>query len=82
MNIKETFSLKKIVLMIVGVAIMSFGCGMLVKTGYGADTSNALSTGIANMTGISVGNTNAIATVIFIIISYYFPVFDNRSHRS
>lgn len=41
MNIKETFSLKKIVLMIVGVAIMSFDCGMLVKTGYGADTSNA-----------------------------------------
>ena len=71
MNIKETFSLKKILLMIVGVAIMSFGCGMLVKTGYGADTSNALLTGIANMTGLSVGNTNAVATVVFIIISYF-----------
>ena len=57
--------------MVVGVAIMSFGCGMLVKTGYGADTSNALLTGIANKTGLSVGNTNAIATVVFIIISYF-----------
>ncbi len=71
MNIKESFSLKKILLMIAGVAIMAFGCGMLVKTGYGADTSNALLTGIANMTGFSVGNTNAIATVIFIIISFF-----------
>ncbi len=71
MNIKETFSLKKILLMIAGVAIMAFGCGMLVKTGYGADTSNALLTGIANITGFSVGNTNAIATVIFIIISFF-----------
>ncbi|MBQ4253728.1 MAG: hypothetical protein II712_02760 [Erysipelotrichaceae bacterium] len=71
MNTKETFSLKKILLMIAGVVIMAFGCGMLVKTGYGADTSNALLTGIANLTGFSVGNTNAIATVIFIIISYF-----------
>ena len=71
MNIKEAFSLKKILLIIVGVAIMSFGCGMLVKAGYGADTSNALMTGIANMTGMSVGNTNAVATVVYIVISYF-----------
>ena len=50
---------------------MSFGCGMLVKAGYGADTSNALMTGIANMTGMSVGNTNAVATVVYIVISYF-----------
>ncbi len=71
MNIKEMFSFKKVLLMIVGVLIMAFGCGMLIKAGYGADTSNALLTGVANKVGLSVGNTNAIATVIFIIISYF-----------
>ncbi len=65
------FSLKKILLMIIGVLIMSFGCGMLIKTGYGADTSNALLTGVANKINLSVGNTNAIATVVFIILSYF-----------
>ena len=50
---------------------MAFGCGMLIKAGYGADTSNALLTGVANRVGLSVGNTNAIATVIFIVISYF-----------
>ncbi len=71
MDMKESFSLKKILLMVAGIAIMSFGCGMLVKTGYGADTSNALLTGIANRTGFSVGNVNAVATVVFIVISYF-----------
>ena len=58
-------------LMVIGVSIMAFGCGMLVKTGYGADTSNALLTGVANLIGLSVGNTNAIATFVFIIISFF-----------
>ncbi len=71
MNIKEALTFKKILLIIVGIAIMSFGCGMLVKAGYGADTSNALMTGIANMTGMSVGNTNALATIVYIVISYF-----------
>ena len=71
MNIKEMFSFKKILLTVVGVLIMAFGCGMLIKAGYGADTSNALLTGVANRVGLSVGNTNAIATVIFIVISYF-----------
>ena len=71
MSLKETFSLKRILLMVAGIAIMSFGCGMLVKTGYGADTSNALMTGIANRTGFSVGTINAVATVIFIVVSYF-----------
>ncbi len=71
MNMKESFSLKKILLMVAGIAIMSFGCGMLVKTGYGADTSNALLTGIANRTDFSVGKVNAVATVVFIVISYF-----------
>ena len=71
MNIKEMFSFKKMLLTVVGVLIMAFGCGMLIKAGYGADTSNALLTGVANRVGLSVGNTNAIATVIFIVISYF-----------
>ncbi len=71
MDMKESFSLKKILLMVAGIAIMSFGCGMLVKTGYGADTSNALLTGIANRTGFSVGKVNAVATAVFIVISYF-----------
>ena len=70
MNIREMFSIRKLLLTILGIVIMSFGCGMLVKTGYGADTSNALLTGVAKLINLSVGNTNAIATVIFIIVSY------------
>ena len=50
---------------------MGFGVGMLIKTGYGADTSNALFTGISNISGLSVGTVNSIAAVVMIIIVFF-----------
>lgn len=70
-KLKEMFSVKKLLLTILGIAIMAFGCGMLIKTGYGADTSNALLTGIANYVPFSIGNVNALATLVFIIVSFF-----------
>ena len=65
------FSIKKLLLTVLGIAIMAFGCGMLIKTGYGADTSNALLTGIANYVPFSIGNVNALATLVFIVVSFF-----------
>ena len=70
-KLKEMFSVKKLLLTILGIAIMAFGCGMLIKTGYGADTSNALLTGIANYVPFSIGNVNALATLVFIVVSFF-----------
>lgn len=60
---------KRIVLGVAGLLLVGFGGGMLVKTGYGADTLNAFFTGIAARSGLSLGTINTIfnATMIFFI---------------
>ena len=71
MNLKEIFDIKKLLLTVTGILIMAFGVGMLIKTGYGADTSNALLTGIANYVSLSIGQINSLATIVFIVVSFF-----------
>lgn len=71
MEFLKRYTLKDILLQIIGVFIMGFGVGMLIKTGYGADTSNALFTGISNISNLSVGTINSIAAVVMIIIVFF-----------
>ena len=71
MKILNKYSLKDILLQMLAIIIMGFGCGMLIKTGYGADTSNALFTGISNVTGLTPGTINALGSLVFTIIVFF-----------
>ena len=71
MEFLKRYTLKDILLQIIGVFIMGFGVGMLIKTGYGADTSNALFTGISNISNLSVGTINSVAAVVMIVIVFF-----------
>ncbi len=62
--------IKKLLFASLGLLIMGFGCGMLVKTGWGADTSNALYTGIASHTRFTVGQINMFGNVVFVILVF------------
>ncbi|MBQ1476877.1 MAG: hypothetical protein IIZ33_01870 [Erysipelotrichaceae bacterium] len=62
---------KDLLVSIAGLFIMGFGCGMMVKSGWGADTTNAFFSGISKSTGLSVGSINAIANVIMVIVIYF-----------
>ena len=64
------FDAKKILLSVIGMLIMAFGCGMLIKAGWGADTSNALMTGIAAHTPLTVGQVNAVGSAVMIVLVY------------
>ena len=65
---KQKYDVKTILWTIAGLLIMGFGCGMLVKTGWGADTSNALFTGIARHTRFTVGQINMFGTFVFVLL--------------
>lgn len=63
--------IKKYIFAIVGIAIMGFGCGMLVKTGIGTDTVNCLTTGIANSLNITVGQATTLFNVVVVAIVFF-----------
>lgn len=56
---------------IVGIILVGIGAGMLVKTGYGADTLNACFTGIAKKCGLSLGTINTIFNASMIILIFF-----------
>ena len=63
--------IKKYVFALVGIIIMGFGCGMLVKTGIGTDTVNCLTTGIANSLKITVGQATTLFNVVVVIAVFF-----------
>ncbi len=62
---------EKLILGIIGLIFVGVGAGMLVKTGYGADTLNACFTGIVKKTGLSLGTITTIFNAIMIILIYF-----------
>lgn len=66
----EKVDYKKLLMSFIGIMIMGFGCGMLVKVGYGADTSNSFFTGLSKISGINIGNMNALMSLIMLILVY------------
>lgn len=54
-----------------GLILVGFGAGMLVKTGYGADTLNAFFTGITKKTGLSLGMVNTIFNAVMLLFIFF-----------
>lgn len=70
-RIFDKFNAKNMAMGITGLLLVGFGSGMLVKTGYGADTLNAIFTGVARLTGLSVGTVSAIVNGIMLVFIFF-----------
>lgn len=67
----DRLNAKNLTMGLVGLLLVGFGSGMLVKTGYGADTLNGIFAGIARLTGLSLGTVSAIANGLILVFIFF-----------
>lgn len=61
--------INKIIFFVVGMLVMTFGARMLLYSGIGTSGMDALSVGVANLIGVSIGLAINIVGVVLVLIS-------------
>lgn len=62
-------SIKKIILFSLGLLVMTFGARMLLYSGVGTSAMDALSVGVSNIIGLSIGLSINVVGICLVLIS-------------
>ena len=68
-SMKKKILIKKFIVATLGILVLGFGIGMLVKVDIGADSLSATYQGVSKLTNLSVGTITSLANVIMVIVS-------------